>query len=118
LLGVLSQRLARRNCPHCLAVESVSQHWREQLQIGADEVFRHGTGCSRCEGLGVRGRVAVYELMTVSHSIRRLIRPQCEAEAIHDLAVSEGMVPVPQHAMNLARTGVISFAEAYRLRID
>ena len=118
LLGVLSQRLARRNCTHCLAVETLPAHWREQLHIGADEEFRHGTGCSRCEGLGVHGRVAVYELMTVSPAIRRLIRAQCEAEAIHDLAIEAGMVPLPQHALHLARAGTISFAEAYRLRID
>ena len=118
LLGVLSQRLMRRNCPHCLAVESVPAHWRDQLKLGADDIFRRGTGCSRCEGLGVHGRIAVYELMTISSSIRRLIRPQCEAEAIHELAVSEGMVPVPQHAMSLARSGAISLAEAYRLRVD
>ena len=56
LLGVLSQRLTRRNCPHCLVAESVPRHWRAQLRIGADEVFQRGAGCSRCEGLGVRGR--------------------------------------------------------------
>ena len=67
---------------------------------------------------GIAGLVAAYELMTVSHAMRRLIRPQCEAEAIHDLAIAEGMVPVPQHAMILARSGAIALSEAYRLRID
>jgi len=118
LLGVLSQRLTRRNCPHCLAPESVPAHWREALQVAAEEVFYRGSGCSRCDGLGVRGRLAVYELMTISPAIRRLIQPHCEADVIHEVALSEGMVSITRNAVALARSGVISFAEAFRLRAD
>ena len=118
LLGVLSQRLTRRNCPHCLAPETVPPHWREALQIGADEVFYRGSGCSRCEGLGVRGRVAVYELMIVTPAIRRLIQPHCEADAIQEVALREGMTSITHNAVELARKGIISFNEAFRLRAD
>jgi type IV pilus assembly protein PilB len=118
LLGVLSQRLTRRNCPHCLVAETVPVHWREMLDTGADEVFYRGSGCHRCEGLGVRGRVAVYELMLATPAIRRLIVPRCEADGIQEVALREGMVSLTCSAVALARSGVISLGEAFRLRAD
>jgi type II secretory ATPase GspE/PulE/Tfp pilus assembly ATPase PilB-like protein len=96
----------------------VPAHWRETLAVGADEVFLHGTGCHRCDGLGVRGRAAVYELMTVTPGIRRLIVPHCEADAIQQVALAEGMQSLTQNAVELARSGTIGLGEAFRLRAD
>ncbi|MGA9333049.1 MAG: GspE/PulE family protein [Rudaea sp.] len=118
LLGVLAQRLTRRNCQYCLEVENVPAHWREALKVGADEVFHHGVGCRHCEGLGVHGRIAVYELMTVTPAIRALIKPNCDGDAILECALREGMVPITHNALELARAGVISLSEAFRLRVD
>ena len=98
LLGVLSQRLTRRNCLHCRKVEIVPPHWREALQVGPNEVFYRGTGCRKCEGLNVNGRIAVYELMTIIPAIRRLNRPHSEADSIHEAALHEGMIPNQPHA--------------------
>jgi type IV pilus assembly protein PilB len=116
LLGVLSQRLTRRNCPHCREVETVPAHWREMLEVGPDEVFYRGAGCHHCEGLGVHGRAAVYELLVASPEIRRLIVPHCEADAIQEVALSQGMLSITRNAVELARSGTISLGEAYRLR--
>jgi len=118
LLAVVSQRLTRRNCPHCLAPEVVLPRWREALGVDPDEVFQRGTGCNHCEGLGVYGRVGVYEILRVTPAIRRLIQPHCEADVIHETALREGMVSLTAHALALARQGVISLGEAFRLRID
>lgn len=118
LLAVLSQRLVRLTCAHCREVEEVDAHVREALGVGADEVFHRGRGCSRCEGLGVHRRRAVYELMVVTPRIRALIVPGAEADAIHRAAVEEGMVPITQAAVALARQGLISLDEAWRVRAD
>jgi len=118
LLGVLSQRLLRRNCPHCLEPETVPAHWRKMLDVSDDENFVRGIGCSRCEGTGVLGRVAAYELMPITPAIRALIQPRCEAEPIHETAVREGMIEITRSAVELARKGTISFTEAFRLRVD
>jgi type IV pilus assembly protein PilB len=118
LLGVLSQRLTRRNCPHCREAETVPAHWREMLGVGADEIFYRGAGCHQCEGLGVRGRAAVYELMGVSPAIRKLIVPHCEADGIQEVALREGMTSITHNAVHLARAGTISLGEAFRLRAD
>ena len=118
LLAVMAQRLARLTCLHCREVEQVAPHIRETLGVGADEVFYSGRGCSRCEGLGVKKRRAVYELMLVTPAIQRLIVPGAEADTIHATAIEQGMTPLTQAAVQLARSGAISLGEAWRLRAD
>ena len=118
LLAVMSQRLVRLTCPHCREVEDAPAHMRELLGVGADEVFHAGRGCSQCEGLGVHGRRAVYELLVMSPRLRTLVVPGAEADRIHQVAIEEGMVPITQAAVALARAGAISLAEAWRVRAD
>ena len=112
----MAQRLVRLNCSHCSAPEQIDPLIRATLQVGEQENFFKGTGCSRCNDLGVYGRAAVYELLFVSEPMRRLIHAGAEADQIHQLAVEEGMLPLTQRALELAREGRISLGEAYRVR--
>lgn len=118
LLAVMSQRLVRLTCANCREVEQVPARIREALGVGADEVFHAGRGCAQCEGLGVHGRRAVYELLVMSPRLRELVVPGAEADTIHRVAVEEGMVPITQAAVALARSGEISLSEAWRVRAD
>ncbi len=118
LLAVMSQRLVRLTCPHCREVEPVDAHVRDMLEVGMDEVFHIGRGCEHCEGLGVHKRRAVYELMTLTPRMRRLIVPGAEADTLHAAAIEEGMVSITCAAVELARTGAISLAEAWRVRAE
>jgi type IV pilus assembly protein PilB len=118
LLAVMSQRLVRLTCVHCREIESVDPHIRGVLGVAPEEVFHVGRGCSQCEGLGVHKRRAVYEFMEVTPRIQSLIVPGAEADAIHRVAIEEGMVPITKAAVQLAREGLISLAEAWRVRAD
>lgn len=118
LLGVLAQRLARRNCPHCLQADTPDAHMVEVMGAKADESFFRSRGCTHCEGSGVAGRVAVYELMPVDAGLRRLIEPHADADAMHSYAVAHGMTTISQHALALARQGAITLAEAFRIHVD
>ena len=118
LLAVMSQRLVRLTCTHCKEVEVVPPHMRERLGVAPEEVFYRGHGCSHCEGLGVHKRRAVYELMLVSPAIQGLIQPGAAADEIHRIAVAEGMTPITQAALAVAREGSISLAEVWRVRAD
>ena len=118
LAAVMAQRLVRLNCTRCSTVEEVDPQIRASLGVAEDEGFFKGTGCSHCNELGVYGRAAVYELLFVTEPMRRLIVSSAEADKIHQLAVDEGMVPLTQRALELAREGRISLTEAYRVRAD
>ena len=118
LLGVLAQRLVRRNCPHCLEPEQVPEHVRRAFGLSADEVFYAGRGCEHCHGKGFAGRIAAYELLEVTPALRALIQPAVAAQAIEQQAIADGMRPLTQSALALARDRLISLSEVYRVRLE
>jgi type IV pilus assembly protein PilB len=118
LLGVLAQRLVRRNCPHCLEPEQVPEHVRRAFGLSADEVFYVGRGCEHCHGKGFAGRIAAYELLEVTPALRALIQPAVAAQAIEQQAIADGMRPLTQSALALARDRLISLGEVYRVRLE
>jgi type IV pilus assembly protein PilB len=117
LLGVLAQRLVRKNCTHCIEEENVDAHVREALKVEEGEIFYRGKGCEYCHLTGYHGRVAVYELLVVTSSLRALIVPNVNAAVIEQQAVSDGMVPLTQMALELARHKTTSLEEVYRIRL-
>lgn len=118
LVGVVAQRLVRRNCEHCMVEEDVDPGVRKVLAVAEEEVFYRGKGCDYCNHTGYSGRLAVYELLSVSESLRDLLVEDVNADEIHRLAVSEGMVPLTDNAIALARQGVTSLNEVYRIRLE
>jgi type IV pilus assembly protein PilB len=118
LLGVLAQRLVRRNCPHCLEPEPVDRLARAALGISEDEVFYHGAGCEKCNKTGVSGRLAVYELLTMNNDLREMISPDVSSLDLQQKALELGMVSLTENAITRARSKEIGLAEVYRVRLD
>ena len=118
LLGVLAQRLVRRNCPHCAAEETVEPGIRKFLGITDDEVFYRGAGCEKCNHTGFSGRMAVYELLRATPELRDRIQAGVTAGELHAQALKDGMTPLTQNALAQARQRKISLAEAYRVRLE
>jgi type IV pilus assembly protein PilB len=117
LLAILAQRLVRRNCQYCIAEENISADILEILGVDPGEKFFRGVGCDHCNKTGYFGRMAVYELLTVTDGLRRLIRPETEAVDIEKQAISDGMVSLTQMALQAAREHKTSIAEVFRVRL-
>ncbi len=110
--------VTRRNCPHCLEAEQVPEHVRRAFGLSADEVFYAGRGCEHCHGKGFAGRIAAYELLEVTPALRALIQPAVAAQAIEQQVIADGMRPLTQSALALARDRLISLGEVYRVRLE
>lgn len=99
MLGVLAQRLVRTLCPHCKAPdESVT---REQLgefvkpwQITGSVRAYKPVGCVDCRMTGYRGRMGLYELLTVSEPFKALINKEPNVGSLRHQAVADGMRPL------------------------
>lgn len=117
LLGVLAQRLVRLNCPHCKAVEKVEPYMRKTLKVSEDEVFYRGSGCENCNHTGYHGRVSVGELLNITPAIRHLIHLGKGEEVIREAALREGMIPLVENALSLAREGSTSLEEVFGVRL-
>ncbi len=72
-------------------------------------------GCSRCGGTGYRGRVGVYEVMTVSERIRALILERASVDVMVSVATREGMRRLRDDGLDKVREGVTSIAEVERM---
>ena len=118
LAGVLAQRLVRRNCEHCKRPEAVDADIRKWLEVSPEETFFRGTGCAECHGTGYRGRIAVYELLELGPALRLAVSARAGDDELQAIGIREGMVPLTQQALTLARTGQISLLEVFRARLE
>lgn len=107
LIGVISQRLIRKLCPHC----------REKIKntnplIDSEYIYR-AKGCSKCNG-GYKGRVAVFEIMIIDSEIRDMISRKENIKNIKNLAIEKGMNTLSSEILKLIEKGEISFDEYYK----
>jgi type IV pilus assembly protein PilB len=72
-------------------------------------------GCRRCGGSGYRGRVGLYEVMSVSPEIQTMALERRPAEAIRDVAVREGMNRLRDDGLEKVKQGRTSIAEIARV---
>ena len=118
LLGVLSQRLVRLNCSHCVEEVSDDADMRKALGLKKSGVFFRGKGCASCDFTGYHGRHAVCELLVITPEIRQLINEGATAQSIKKTAIQQGMVPIFESALALAREARISLEEVYSVRLE
>ena len=93
--AVLAQRLVRRICKSCRTAyepehELVELLGMEPLEV-ADKDFFYGKGCALCSDTGYRGRIGLFEMMTVSDAIRDLISDRAPTLVIKQKALEQGM---------------------------
>ena len=76
--------------------------------------FYQGQGCNFCADTGYRGRVGVFEVLTISESIRRMVVQGAGADEIKAQAIAEGMVPMRRDGMLKVQQGVTTPREVMR----
>ncbi|HTC59851.1 MAG TPA: ATPase, T2SS/T4P/T4SS family [Solirubrobacteraceae bacterium] len=114
---VLAQRLARMLCSNCKQRTIVSAEvlrdngYKALVDLEAYEP----NGCRRCAGTGYRGRLGIYEVMTLSSEIRNLTLERRSAEEIREVAVREGMRRLRDDGLEKVRQGLTSIAEIARV---
>jgi type IV pilus assembly protein PilB len=114
VIGVLAQRLVRRNCQECLCEESIAPLMRKNLGLSADEVFYRGVGCKHCRQTGFNGRMAIYELLVMNDALREQVQTGVASDVFRAIAVEGGMATLPVNGIAQARNKQISIAEVYR----
>ena len=114
---VLAQRLVRVLCPSCkeralLDAESLrAAGFASHFDVEAYEP----KGCSRCGGTGYKGRLGIYEVMTMSDEIRELTIRRSSADEIGNVAVEQGMRPLRMDGLEKVKQGLTSIAEVTRV---
>jgi type IV pilus assembly protein PilB len=114
---VLAQRLARMLCSNCkqrtiVPAEVLRENGYKAL---VDLEAYESSGCRRCNGTGYRGRLGIYEVMTLSSDIRRMALERRPSEEIRDVAIREGMRRLRDDGLEKVRQGLTSIAEIARV---
>jgi len=116
---VMAQRLARRLCERCrkpllLTAEVLRANG---FQASEDVHAFDAVGCGNCNGTGYRGRVGIFEAMTMTDAIRAHVLARDPATAIAATAVAEGMRRLRDDALEKVRAGLTSATEAARVTV-
>lgn len=92
----LAQRLVRRLCSYCKKPRTLSEEERTMWGIPAEhqgQVY-DPRGCDRCRHTGFSGRLAVYEIVTLSREMQDLISHGKPGDALRHQAEIDGFVPM------------------------
>ena len=122
LSGVIAQRLVRRLCDDCK--EEYFASYEEARQIIADEkelqefvkkpIYR-AKGCSKCDFTGYKGRLGVYEIMTINKEIKKLVALGAHDLEIEEAAVKNGMKTLNQSCLSHILNGETTIDEFVRV---
>jgi type IV pilus assembly protein PilB len=111
---IVAQRLVRMLCTHCKRPLHVSDAVLAEHGLTGVQPYEP-VGCSRCGGAGYRGRMGLYEVMSVSERIRSLILERGSVDDMVAIAVEEGMLRLRDDGMQKVREGLTSIAEVERI---
>ena len=122
--GVLAQRLARKLCSHCCEMYQPSNEELLQSRVAPSVaaasdgmVFYRKKGCPRCNQTGYKGRVGVYQLLTMTESIAQLAVARASREDVERAAMDAGMRSLWDDGLAKVAAGLTSVEELARVLV-
>ncbi len=115
---VVAQRLVRRICSGCKAPAKYKDEElraiNENLDIARALPYMKGTGCDTCGGTGYKGRAGIYEVMSMTNDLRRMILRGASVAEIRDQAVADGMLTLRMDGIKKIERGVTTLEEVVK----
>ncbi|MEA3361324.1 MAG: ATPase, T2SS/T4P/T4SS family [Thermodesulfobacteriota bacterium] len=119
LLAVIGQRLVRKICPKCKKSDPMSNKiaGRVASYIGKDKKakFYKGTGCESCQYTGYSGRLAIFEVLRITPSLREAIEPKVSSLNLRKIAERSGLQSIFLDGIEKAIKGLTTIEEVYRV---
>jgi type IV pilus assembly protein PilB len=121
LLLIVAQRLGRRVCKECREPyeadeESLAPYGHQPTGLGKVALFR-GKGCQSCNFTGMRGRVAIYEVMPITQETRTMILRGASTAELRAAAQAGGMKPLRQAGLLKVLHGTTTVEEVLRVTV-
>jgi len=115
---VVSERLLRKVCVNCVEEVNISNDYLKRVGLDPEEFqdvkFYKGAGCSICNGSGYKGRMGLFEVMTLSPETRELILERSSTDKIQDVIVKQGMKTLRDMAIEKLKRGTTTLEEVLR----
>ncbi len=115
---IVAQRLVRRICDGCRREIKPTEEELAALGLSAKEAasvtFLRGRGCEACGQSGYRGRQGLYEVMTMSPALRRMILHGASTAELQEQAISDGMLTLRMDGVLKVTKGVTTIEEVIK----
>jgi type IV pilus assembly protein PilB len=115
---VAAQRLVRRICKECKAPHKYTDDQMASLGTDLEKMraipFMKGQGCDTCSGTGYKGRAGLYEVMSLSPELRRMILRGASVSEMQEQAVSEGMLTLRMDGVKKVERGITTLEEVVK----
>jgi type IV pilus assembly protein PilB len=111
---VTAQRLVRRICGSCKQAHHYTEEYFKAGHIPKEQwgiPFFKGKGCDKCADSGYRGRAGLYEVMSMSPELRRLIMHGASTDELRSQGLAEGMLTLRMDGLLKASRGVTTLEE-------
>ena len=117
LTGIVSQKLARKLCPHCREKRPTNDYEKELFKkvIGKeiDEVYTT-VGCEEC-GNGYKGRIAIHEVLMINDEIKDAISRGIRRDKLRELVYKSDVVTLLQDGLDKVANGLTTFEELLKI---
>ncbi|PKO26112.1 MAG: type II secretion system protein E [Betaproteobacteria bacterium HGW-Betaproteobacteria-8] len=119
VIGIMAQRLVRTLCPHCKEAADIDQATWDALvspwKIAKPKQIQKAVGCLECRMTGYRGRSGIYEMLSISPAIKKLIAQNGDLATIRATAHREGMVPLMINGAEKVAAGITTIEELLKV---
>lgn len=112
---ILAQRLIRKICEKCKTAVQVDPATLLDLGVKKEEIgtfqVNIGHGCQACSDIGYKGRIAIYEVMPFSESLKALVYQNASPSDIKRKAIQEGLITLRMSALTKLKNGITTIQE-------
>jgi type IV pilus assembly protein PilB len=116
---ILAQRLLRRVCTQCKAPTVVPTNALIDVGLTQEEATAiscyKGRGCETCSGTGYKGRIAIYEVLSLTPELRDLVLSGASALEIKRTAIQQGMRTLRMSGLEKLKEGITTVQEVVRV---
>lgn len=119
ILGIMAQRLVRTLCQACKApTELTDEEWKSvtyPFKANKPTKAMKAVGCLECRNTGYRGRSGIYEMLTLTNKMRKLITADTDLAVLRNLAYQEGMQPLLLNGAEKIAAGLTTVEEVLKV---
>jgi type IV pilus assembly protein PilB len=117
VIAIVAQRLVRKVCDGCRTTHTPTveeMDFAASLGKPAPKLLFHGQGCGRCNQTGYYDRLGVFEVLTMTEELKRLVIARAGHKEIMATAAAGGLVPLRVDAWDKVAAGVTTVSEVLR----